>query len=458
MNSLRRRLFVMLLLCFLAFWGLWVGLFGVFFRHEGTGLWDNSLSTHAQEIAQFMPKDYQLLAIAPVTGLSAKTWMRDDMSYQVWVNGRLLIRSPGAPEAPLKPDFLDGFERRPVHGEPWRIYAFSDAVRHIQVQVGKPQSDYEEIYRWLAGVTLISLVLMMGLLALAVRWGIRWSLAPVMTLSKTMQSRAPLDLTPLPASTLPAELRPLLDAFNDQLVQLDRAVQAERRFIVDAAHELRTPMAVLSANAQVALHTTDVTQKDASLRQLLAGVERGARLSEQLLDLARLDATRHARPRVPVDLAELITIVLGDFDIVVQQNHQRIVLQIEPTHMMGDVDELGILMRNLLDNATRYGGKGACIEVTCGKDAGGTARLRIADDGPGVPPEDRERIFDRFYRVAGTDQRGSGIGLSLVARIAQSHGARIEMGPGIGARGLGITVLFGPGQGPVGNDRTTDRA
>jgi signal transduction histidine kinase len=226
---------------------------------------------------------------------------------------------------------------------------------------------------------------------------------------------------------------------------LDDAIQGERRFIADAAHELRTPLAALLAQAQVALRTAATDEEKTSLRRLVAGVERSARLSEQLLDMARLDAGKYANGHERVDLYDLLVVVVRDFETVANQKRQLISLDTEPCVIVGHIDELGILIRNLLDNALRYAAEGGHVAVSCQclqKDGNEIVRLRVADDGPGVPEPERERIFDRFYRVPGNGGRGSGIGLSLVARIAQLHGATIAVGKGLDGRGFGIDVWF----------------
>ncbi|MGH8081896.1 MAG: sensor histidine kinase, partial [Lysobacter sp.] len=225
--------------------------------------------------------------------------------------------------------------------------------------------------------------------------------------------------------------RPLVDAFNNQLERVDAAVQHERRFISDAAHELRTPLAVLSTHAELALRATTLEEKNVALVRLHAGVQRSARLSEQLLDLARLDAGEESVRLKPLDLSDLIVLVIRDFETLARERRQRISLRAGPARLLGDVDQLGILLRNLIDNAVRHAGAEGQVAVTCTAQSDGSVVLSVADNGCGVAPEDCERIFDRFYRAPGSPDGGSGIGLSLVARIAQTHSAGIECGPGL---------------------------
>jgi signal transduction histidine kinase len=277
---------------------------------------------------------------------------------------------------------------------------------------------------------------------------VRSSIKPVVALEAAMRGRRRFDLTPLDASALPRELHPLVASFNHLLEQLSESIEGERRFIGDAAHELRTPLAALQAQAQIALRANTVADKDVALTKLLLVAQSSSRLSEQLLDLARLNASANAPQHMRADLSELILHVTRDFDTHALQQERSILLDIRKCTIRCNIDEMGILLRNLIDNALRYTSKGGRIRVSCGPDptAGLKNRhrvhLEVADDGPGVPLSERKAIFERFHRVAGTSVRGSGIGLSLVAGIAQLHHATIETKDGLEGRGFGIRVVF----------------
>jgi signal transduction histidine kinase len=274
---------------------------------------------------------------------------------------------------------------------------------------------------------------------------LRQSLKPVFAIEELVRKRQKFDLTPLPVERLPTELRPLIESFNHLLEQVDQAVEVERRFIGDAAHELRTPLAALHAQAQVALRADTIDEKDAALTKLLAVAERSTRLSEQLLDMARLNAGVIVSKQAPADLGELIVHVGREFDMYAQQHNRLIVLQTSSCYINCDIDEIGILLRNLIDNALRYTPDGGCVRISCNIWAEASQSyvlLEVADDGPGVPEREREAIFTRFHRVSINGGRGSGIGLSLVAGIAQLHRARVKVGTGLGGHGLGIRFLF----------------
>jgi signal transduction histidine kinase len=204
-------------------------------------------------------------------------------------------------------------------------------------------------------------------------------------------------------------------------------------------------LAALHVQTEVALRAETLGRKDEALRKLLDISHRTHRLAEQLLDLARLDTGLHSTGLLNVDLLELSGHVISEFSIQADSRGTRLLLAGSPCLVRCDVDEIGILIRNLVDNAIRHGRAGGTVEIRCGHVARGHARhptLEVRDDGPGVPEEERAAIFTRFYRASGSVAQGSGIGLSLVAGIAELHDARIETGAGKDGRGFSIRILF----------------
>lgn len=452
-RSLRWKLTWVLFKAVLLTWFVWLSCQVWQLGREHTGMLDNSLREIAEQVLGSMPEGLERLPSRDPARLRPVPVSADrKMSFQVWAGGRNVVYSAAAPLQPLNPEFKDGFARRVIDGERWQVYTLSDPQRGLVVQVGRSKRMVvEELRGWIIG-SLLAAALILLLFALATWLVIGRSLRPITALRRTLLQRQPLDLTPLPTHALPTEFHPLVEAFNGQLERVDAAVQHERRFISDAAHELRTPLAVLSTHAELALRAGTLEEKNEALHRLSAGVRRSARLSEQLLDLARLDAGEESVRLAPLDLSDLVVLVIRDFETLARERRQRISLCAEPTRLLGDVDQLGILLRNLIDNAVRHAGADGQVAVSCSAEAGG-AVLRVADNGPGVAVDDCERIFDRFYRAPGSPDGGSGIGLSLVARIAQTHGAKIECGQGLerGAddprgpgRGFEVCVWFPP--------------
>ena len=447
-RSLRVRLLVVLLTTLALFWVVWVGYFVYQFGRQQTGVLDRLLSNIGTQVLLSMPAQLGELADSPRFQLAdGAGYGGDKISFQAWERrDRVVLASPDAPAQALKPDFSDGFAETMIDGVRWRVFAVSDATGTLQVQVGKPkQVLMADVHHW-TQISLMSALLVLILLKGAI-WGVvHWSFRPVTALREALRRRRALELQPLPVRDLPAEVRPLVESFNELLGQLDSSVQAEKRFIADAAHELRTPLAGLLAHAELASAAERPEDRRAALTRLTAGVERSARLSEQLLDLARIDAS-HLPANDTVDLFETVVLVTHDFEATASARRQRIGLNLEPCAVKGQVDALAVLVRNLIDNALRYTPEGGRCEISCHHlepAPGGVRRVRlcVSDNGPGVPAAERERIFDRFYRVPGTSGRGSGIGLSLVARIAQLHAGVIGMGDGLEGRGFSIWVDF----------------
>lgn len=447
MHSLRSRLFVVLLGVFVIAWAVTLICLGMQFARERTAVWDRSLGDIGREILLSMPSDIRQLSGASNLHLAEanppRAFKHGTLSFQVWIKTRRdnVVRSPGSSPGALKPDFADGYATRMIDGQEWRVYAISDVQNEVQVQVAKPTSELvAETRRWVR-IGLGTTALLLIILGIAMKLVIRWSLRPVTRVQEAITVRDARDLDPLPSQGLPDEVRPLVESFNRLLGRLDRAMQNERQFLAEAAHELRTPLAALLTHAQVALRSKSLDEAKPPLQQLVRGVERSARLSQQLLDSARLDAERHISERGPIELADIVAVITHEFETAATAKRQSITLDTEPCQIEGNVDDLGILIGDLIDNAVRYTGTGGRLAVRCVCVAQ-IVRLQVLDDGPGVARDDHARIFDRFFRVAGSNERGSGIGLSLVARIAESHGATIEIGEGIDGRGFGITVVF----------------
>jgi len=295
---------------------------------------------------------------------------------------------------------------------------------------------------------LVALALNTGQLLIVglLMWGaVRVSLRPLRSLSSDIARRKVFDATPLPVEQVPDEVRPLIVSFNALLVRVDKAVQGERQFIADAAHELRTPLSALHAYAEVARGARTLEEKDRALARLLEVARRSNRLAEQLLDHARLDAGLNPAGYGRVEIDALARHVLGEFSVEAAAKGVELRLRGAQCRVECDLDAIGILTRNLVDNAIRHGRENGVVEVRCGYDCRGLGIhpfIEVGDDGPGVPPEERDAVFKRFYRLAGSEARGSGIGLALVEGIARLHDARIETGTGMDGVGFRVRVLF----------------
>jgi len=449
-RSLRVRLLKNLMLAIVLVWASWFGCQAIQMSRTQSGHWDTMMRAIGQQILRSVsPTMAEVKARDAVRMPPEVTAMQENLSYQIWHrDGHSILKSADAPDVPFAPlqfDTPDWLGTAEAGGKVWRIYTITDADRSVQVQVAKRQDMLDaEMALWFNGSILVAV----ALIALfgTVSWlTICMTMAPVKRLRDALAQRKPLDMRPVPSAELPQELRPLVDGFNTVLGQLDTALRAERHFLADAAHELRTPLAVLTAQARLVQSAGTLEESRAAIEPLVSGIERASRLTEQLLDSARLDATTDVPAHTAAALHEVVSLVVHDFAAMARQQRQRLLLDTEPCALPVDVNNVGMLLRNLIDNAHRYGGEGARIQVQCRRveeNGRWCVAVGVRDDGPGVPEAERQRIFDRFYRVPGTAGRGSGIGLSLVARIAELHGARIDVGDGLEGRGFGIALVF----------------
>ena len=444
-RSLKSQMFSASLLWIAVAWSLSLAAVYVYTTYSQTSIWDERLEAIAVKLLQMVPMN---VSSSPAPERRpAVAAPNNELTFQLWGDGgRLLASTSQAPQQPLRADFADGFANVEINGQPWRVYSTSDSERGVHVQVGNPRgminADFQK--HSLRAVSLAAVPLALG--ALLLWWSVHRALRPLARIEATARERSVFDLTPLPTQALPTELVPLVHSFNHVLEQLDQAIQAERRFIGDAAHELRTPLAALQAQLDVAVRASSIEEKNAALAKLQIAVQRSSRLSEQLLDLARLEAGARAPLRDRHDLDEIVRHVASEFEVSARLQQRNIELAIEPCAIQCDMDEIGILVRNLVDNALRYTLTGGTVRIRCGYRGSGEvckAFVEVADDGPGVPVAEQSAIFERFHRAKGsTAVRGSGIGLSLVAKIAGMHHAKIETGAGIGNPGLAVHVLF----------------
>ena len=449
-RSLRTRLLAALAIVLFIGWAGWFALQYVQMSKRQVGDIDGMIRNVAEQILQSLPEDITGAAQQPrrfELDLDEKKTLGkfDLLAFQAWdlEARRRLVSSRSAPAQALAPDFAEGFTSPSIDGVPWRVFSVRDLRGTVQVQVGIPEAAVHlEMRRWFHNSlgTALGLLLAFGV---AVWLVIEWSLRPVARLGEALSARAPLDFASLPETGLPSEVVPLVQGFNRLLARLAQALQHEREFIGEAAHELRTPLAALLAQAQVLQHASDRDEAHVALEELVAGIERTARLAQQLLDAARVEGGSGARA-TDLDLALVAGMVADEFAQVSAREGRALEVDLRHAPVRGDIDDLGILVRNLLDNALRHGGRGARVRLTTGmlvEDGARVALLRVQDDGPGIAEADRERVFERFYR-AGSGHRASGIGmgLSLVQRVVAAHGGRVRCGSGIDGRGCGIEV------------------
>jgi two-component system OmpR family sensor kinase/two-component system sensor histidine kinase QseC len=296
------------------------------------------------------------------------------------------------------------------------------------IRVAQPLAVRKALAASTARRSVVPVLVAAPIVALAMWWLVGVSLAPLGTLVASVRARAAESLNTLDAAGLPSEITPLVDALNGLLARLGAALQAQRAFVADAAHELRSPLTALKLQLDLVRLAPDEGARDDALRDLSAGMDRVHHLLEQLLALARAEPGGPDAVVGDADLAEVARQAAADTVALASARGTDLELDAaRPVAVRGDRAALRMLARNLIDNAVRYAGAAGRVRAAVLEDAG-QAVLRIDDSGPGIPPEERGRVFDRFYRRDSGETTGSGLGLAIVRAIADRHGARIDLG------------------------------
>ena len=350
----------------------------------------------------------------------------------------------------VKVPFTDseGLSRPRVDGEDWIVYSSvrAEAVAQAAQRVVSRQEMAEDSAATVFPPMLVLVVVVGGLLV----FGLRRGLQPLGSAARDIAARSARALDPIAAGDVPREITPLVTSINDLIARLSIAFSAQRRFLADAAHELRTPVTALKLQLQLLRRSTDEASREEAMAELDAGIGRAQRLIEQLLQVARAEPDGE-RPRMePVELGELVRSVVGNLSIKAER-HGIDLGASGPAGIVvkGDGNQLIVLLNNLVENALRYTPQGGVVDVEAGR-RGEQPELRVIDSGPGIPEPERQRVFDRFYRcedapALARDGGGSGLGLAIVQAIAERHGAVVSLHTPASGQGLEVRVAFAPG-------------
>lgn len=339
-------------------------------------------------------------------------------------DGTVLIRSLDAPTLPILG--VEGYSDIVRRDEAWRVLNLVSADGRYRVQVSQDISLRDRAALEVASQTVLPLLVLVPVLVVLVYFSVRGGLRPLDRLAREVAARSPENLAQLQERRVPTEARPLVSALNRLFARVDRALEGERRFTADAAHELRTPLAALKVQAQVARLSRDEHMRENALRQISSGVDRATHLVEQLLRLARLDPQQGLDHPEVVSLPAVIEAASAAVMTAVGSGRRIETPPAEPPVLVrGEAELLGIAVRNLLDNALRYTRPGDDVRVAL-HVAAGQAAIVVRDTGPGVSDEVAGRLGERFFRAADGGTEGSGLGLAIVMRIAELHGARFH--------------------------------
>ncbi len=431
MSTIRWRLLVWLLPAIAA--TLAVAAFASyrFARDEVDELFDYHLRVTADALRD---QSFLSLALDPAPPEAGE----NGVLVQVWHRARGIVFASGR-DRQLPLILETGFHNIAIGGARYRVYSLSLGERLIQVAqpmaLRTERSAEIALRNTIPYAVLLPFTLLLGWLAVGV------GLRPLERLAGELRARSPDSLAPLGLGGVPGEVRPLVANLNDLLVRLAHALRAQRSFIADAAHELRSPMTALRLQLDLVEQSTYEASRASALAALRGGLDRSIQLSEQLLTLARLDPDAPLCAR-PLELAqEARAVVAGRAVIAADAGVDLGLAGADHVLVSGDPDALAVLLGNLVDNAVRYTPRGGRVDVAVRRD-GARALLEVIDTGPGIRAEERGRVFDRFYRTGADGSAGSGLGLAIVRRIAERHGADVGLEDGPGGRGLAVRVAF----------------
>jgi two-component system sensor histidine kinase QseC len=443
--SLRTRLFVIVSATALAAWIAAAGWLIHEAREEIVGTLDAALAETAHLVLALASEHKHDDDERPRRRLRELPAVAHDhherLFYQVRDEaGSVLLRSPGTPEAPLTALDRRGFADVRFDGAGWRVYTLRDPRSGLTIHVGEPDRLRDAFEREALGRLALPGLLLIAVLAAAIWFGARRALAPVEAAARRIDAAAPGETHALAQAGLPRELAPLTHAIERLQQRVQQALLAERTLTADIAHELRTPLAAIRAQAQWAQRAPAAAEREAALAKLIRAADRCARLADAVLTLARLDAARYdpaAQP--PLALADLARLVLHDVQSAAEAHGIALEAQVPELHLRADPDALAIALANLLSNALRYAKQRVLLHAEVLPD--GRLQLAVRDDGPGVPAAEQPRLFDRFFRGEEADG-GNGLGLALVRRVAELHGGTVAYAAGLDGRGAGFELVL----------------
>ncbi len=439
--SLQQRLISRALIAVLVVWLATAGHVWFEARKEVDELLDAHLAQSAAVLIvlqNITPEDDEDLLNEPALSKFAGR-----VAYQVFDDDRLVMASSNVGTVPMSAR-TEGFETvTREDGEKWRVYSEAGRDKDARILVAERIESRDEILRAVLRGFLLPLTIALPLLLMGLWWNVRSGLQPLQRLRRALLKRDTQTLTPVSLPETPQEVQPMLDALNDLLQRLAQRMETERRFTADAAHELRTPIAAIRTQAQVALTSTanDLVRQQA-LQDTLQGCDRASRVVEQLLTLARVESPQDVASE-PFRLDQLAQQVMADLTPDALRRGQVLELVApEPIEINGQSTLWQILLRNLIDNALRYSPNGAVVRIDTHRTDPTHVQMIVQDSGAGLCSADMARLGERFFRVLGNSTTGSGLGWSIVRHIASLQQINVQVSKSAELGGLQVTLRY----------------
>lgn len=404
----------------------------------GTELETKSLRQIEKALAE-VPRKLNILSPEKKSHILAKRF-----SFQIWdKNGTLLLSNPKSTQFSIT-NKRDGFHTVILDGNRWREFITTHSQTGARILLAEEEDTRNELGHQITQDDFYIMLLTFPLAGFLIWMIIGKGLKSLDSVAEEVANRAPINLNPVNLEEVPEEITPVIDELNKLFHRLHEGFEREKRFAADAAHELKTPLAALKTQAQVALNCVSCEEKDIALHKLIKSVNRSTHIVQQLLTMSRMlpesqtieDKSTVFLPKISRETLAMLAPFALKQNIELELEHQETV-----SFIYGNATALGILLRNLVDNAIRYTKPGGKVSVRIYEDASHVI-LEVADNGPGIPKELRERVFERFYRVLGNQATGSGLGLAIVQQIASLHQASIHLDTPKSGQGLVVRVQF----------------
>jgi two-component system sensor histidine kinase QseC len=365
------------------------------------------------------------------------------LQFQLWNSSdQLIIHSKEAPKEPLS-NGKEGFSKAFIDGQQWRVFTRIDNSTGNIYIVGARNALQLWLKRSVARDEIYIMILIFPLLGILIWLALAYGLSSLKKVANELATRAPNYLEPVDLDSVPEEIGGLVDELNKLFLRLKQALDREQRFAGDAAHELRTPLAALKTHAQIALKSTTDDNVANALNKVMAAVERSTHVVQQLLTLSRLVPGSTLNNQSVVDIVAIAREIIGEIAPIAikKEIDLELITNKENVNIIANGITLGILLRNLIDNSVRYIEDHGKISIQIEEDHR-SVTLAVVDNGPGIPPKLRARVFERFFRVLGTNAPGSGLGLAIVKQIAELHGAKLNLGTPSSGKGLKVSICF----------------